>query len=141
MKFGYFVYKPSFKFLPLLLPPPDIRRNFFRNWSRVGLNGGDGAARFVVEEIPGVDSTEYCLDSIDCCLGEWVLKCKQIAADYHIQWNLVFAIFDDFFKVEKNNHQLYGKKLWKNEEKPCSICGQFISRNDFRYPKTWFANY
>jgi hypothetical protein len=56
-------------FLPLLLPPPDIRRNFLRNCCRVGLKGGDGAVLFVVGT-PDVDSIEYCLDSIDGCLGD-----------------------------------------------------------------------
>ena len=83
-------------FLPLLLPPPDIRRNFFRNWSLVGLNGGDGAVLFAVLGIPGVDSTEYCLDSIDGCLGEWVLKC--------------YLKFE--FEIEIT---LYEKNEWKNK--------------------------
>ena len=92
-----------FKFLPLLLPPPDIRLNFFRNWSRVGLSGGDGAARLVVEEIPGVDSTEYCLDSIDCSLGEFVLKNNQVVLIFHEIWTRmsfisvhIFAVFNSF---------------------------------------------
>ena len=101
IKFGYFVlflnaiilFYFIFKFLPLLLPPPDIRLNFFRNWSRVGLSGGDGAARLVVEEIPGVDSTEYCLDSIDCSLGEFVLKNNQV----------VFIFHEKLFKVYLTN--------------------------------------
>ena len=45
---------------PLLLPQPDILRNFFRNCILVGLRGGDDevAGRFPVV-VPDVDSNEY----------------------------------------------------------------------------------
>ena len=58
----------------LPLPPPDILRNFFRNCILVGLKGGDVADRLAAIGNPDVDSKEYCLDSIEVCLGEYVLR-------------------------------------------------------------------
>ena len=68
---------------PLLLPHPDILRNFFRNCIRVGLSGGELVACLLVvllllpPGIPDCDSKEYWRDSNDACRGDaWVLKKK-----------------------------------------------------------------
>ena len=90
---------------PLLLPHPDILRNFFRNCIRVGLSGGELVACLLVvlllpPGIPDCDSNEYWRDSNDACRGDaWVLKKKIVKMTYHEYIKRILQWFDDFFII------------------------------------------
>ena len=95
---------------PLLLPHPDILRNFFRNCIRVGLSGGELVACLLVvllllpPGIPDCDSKEYWRDSNDACRGDaWVLKKKLKTGIITAIWRL-FHHFNFNYDCDSNEY-------------------------------------
>ena len=119
---------------PLLLPHPDILRNFFRNCIRVGLSGGELVACLLVvlllpPGIPDCDSNEYWRDSNDACRGDaWVLK-KIVKMTYHEYIKRIVQRFDDFFFHLNFNSDCDSNEYWRDSNDACRGDAWVLEKN------------